>query len=61
MFFIVVGEVPSIGAIANEEELDEAKYCPSVAVASIGPVFDDLLHRLSRIDPERFQFNLDHG
>ncbi|MCY1351957.1 hypothetical protein D9M68_680850 [compost metagenome] len=55
---VVVGEVPSIGAVADNEELQEAQQCLAVSVARIGLVIDDLLHSSTRADGEGLQLNL---
>ena len=56
----VIREVPCIGAIAHNEELDETEQGPRVSIPGIGLVLDDLLHRLLRSDAQRLQFDLDH-
>ena len=50
---VVVGEVPRVRAVADDEELHETKECPGVAVSGVGLVVDDLLHRPPRADPKR--------
>ena len=58
---VVVGKVPRVRAIADDEELDEAQECLGVAVTGVVLVVDDLLHRPPRADPERLELDLDHG
>ena len=58
---VVVGEVPRVRAVADDEELDEAEQRPGVSVAGVVLVVDDLLHRPSRADPERLQLDLRDG
>lgn len=42
---VVVGEIHRLGAIADDEELEEAEQRSGVAVAGVVLVVDDLLHR----------------
>ena len=58
---VVVGEVVSAVAIADDEELDEAEEGFGVAVARIVFVLDDLLHGPTRMDAERLQLDLHAG
>ena len=58
---VVVGEVAGLGAVADDEELDEAEKRLGVAVAGVVLVFDDLLHGPARADAEGFQLDLDDG
>ncbi len=55
---VVVGEVVSAVAIADDKELDEAQQRPGVAVAGVVFVIDDLLHGPARVDAERLQLDL---
>ena len=55
---VVVGEVPSVGAIADDKELQEAEQGFGVAVAGVVFVIDDLLHGRARTDGEGFQLDL---
>ena len=50
---VVVCEVPSVRAIADDEELDEAEQRLGVSVTGVVLVVDDLLHRPPRADPKR--------
>src|SRR4051812_36174294 len=61
MAAVVVGEIPGIAAIADDEELQEAQQRLRVSVARIILVFDDLLHSPSRTDAKRFQLDLNDG
>lgn len=45
---VVVGEVPGVGAVADDENLDEAEEHARVAVAGVVLVLDDRLHRPAR-------------
>ena len=58
---VVVGEVPGVGAVADDEELHEAEERPGVAVAGVVLVFDDLLHGPAGADAEGLQLDLDDG
>ncbi len=51
---VVVREVESLVAIADDEELEEAEERLGVAVAGIVLVIDDLLHGFARIDAQAF-------
>ena len=42
---VVVGEVPRVRAVADDEELDEAQERLGVSVTRVVLVVDDLLHR----------------
>ena len=50
---VVVGEVPRVRAVADDEELDEAQERLGVSVTGVVLVVDDLLHRPPWADPER--------
>ena len=50
---VVVGEVPRVRAVADDEELDEAQERLGVAVSGIVLVLDDLFHRPTGADPKR--------
>ena len=41
---VVVGEIPCVGAVADDKYLQEAQQRFAVAVAGVGFVIDDLLH-----------------
>lgn len=56
---VVVGKVVGLVAVADHEDLNEAKQCAGVAVAGIVLVFDDLFHRTAGIDAEGLQLDLD--
>lgn len=58
---VVVGEVPGVAAVADDEELQEAKQGFAVAVAGVVLVIDDLLHRPARADLQGLQLDLDGG
>ena len=58
---VVVGEIAGVGAVADDEELEEAEKRLGVAVAGIVLVFDDLLHGPARADAEGFQLDLHDG
>ena len=55
---VVVGEIPGVGAVADDEELHEAEQRLGVAVAGVVLVIDDLLHGPARADAERLQLDL---
>jgi len=57
---VVVGEVPGIRAVADDEELDEGEQRIGVAVAGVVFVIDDLLYGAARADGEGFQLDLHH-
>lgn len=57
---VVVGEVPGVGAVADDEELQKAEQGFGVAVAGVVFVLDDLLHGAARADGESFQLDLNH-
>ena len=57
---IVIGEVPGIGAVADDEELQEAEQCFCVTVAGVIFVIDNLLHGSARTDSQGFQLYLYH-
>ena len=48
---VVVGEVPRVRAVADNEELDQTEKRPCVSVAGIVLVLDDLLHGPPGADP----------
>lgn len=50
---VVVGKVPRVSAVADNEKLDEAQEGLGVSVTGIVLVVGNLLHRLSRADPKR--------
>ena len=50
----MISEVPGVGAVADDEQLDEAEQRLGVAVAGVVLVFDDLLHGPSRIHAQGF-------
>src|SRR3546814_8591923 len=58
---VVVGEVSSFRAVADDEELDKAEKRLGVSVTGVVLVVDDLLHRPPGIDPKRLEFDLNHG
>jgi hypothetical protein len=58
---VVVGEVVGLGAVADDEELEEAEQRLGVAVAGVVLVIDDLLHGPARADAEGLQLDLHAG
>ena len=58
---VVVGEVPGVCAVADDEELEEAEKRLGVAVAGVVLVIDDLLHGPAGADPKRLQLDLNDG
>ena len=58
---VVVGEVPRVRAVADDEELDEAQECVGVSVTGVILVVDNLLHRPPGADPKRLELDLDNG
>src|SRR5690625_4233625 len=58
MLVVVVGEIPRLAAIADDEQLHEAEQAVRVAGAGITAGINDLLHRAARRDLQRFQFDL---
>jgi hypothetical protein len=61
MAAVVVGEEPGVAAVADDEELQEAKQGFAVAVAGVVFVIDDLLHGPARAYGQCFQLDLDDG
>ncbi len=57
---VVVGEIPGIASVADDEELHEAQQRLGVAVAGVVLVVDDLLHGPARADAEGLQLDLHH-
>ena len=57
---VVVGKVPGIRAVTDDEQLDEAEQRLAVAVARVVPVIDDLLHGAARADGQGLQLDLHH-
>ena len=57
---VVVGEIPGVAAVTDDEKLDEAQQRLAVAVAGVALVIDDLLHRPARADRQGFQLDLHH-
>ncbi|OPZ61164.1 MAG: hypothetical protein BWY88_00346 [Synergistetes bacterium ADurb.Bin520] len=58
---VIVGEIPGVGAVADDEKLDEAEERLGVAVAGVVLVLDDLLHGPARTDAEGLQLDLHAG
>ena len=50
---VVVGKVPCVRAVADDEELDEAQERLGISVTGVVLVVDDLLNRPPRADPKR--------
>ena len=57
---VVIGKIPGVTAVADDEYLDEAEDGAGVAVAGVALVVDDLLHGPARADGEVFQLYLHH-
>jgi hypothetical protein len=57
---VVVGEIPGIAAVADDEELEEAEQGFAVAVAGVVLVVDNLLHGPARADLKGLQLDLHH-
>ena len=57
---VVVGEIPGIASIADDEKLHEAQQRLGVAIAGVVLVVNDLLHGPARADAEGFQLDLHH-
>ena len=55
---VVVGEVIGVGAVADDEQLQEAQQGFAVAVARIVFVVNDLLHGSPGVDAYGLEFNL---
>jgi len=55
---VVVGEIPGVSAVADDEQLQEAQQRAGVAVAGVVLVVNDLLHGPARVDAQRFQLDL---
>ena len=55
---VVVGEIPGVGAVADNKELDEAQQGFGVPVAGIVFVIDDLFHGPARADAKGLQLDL---
>ena len=53
MAAVVVGEIPGVAAVADDEQLHEAEQRLGVAVAGVVLVVDNLLHGAARADAER--------
>ena len=58
---VVVGEIPGICAVADDEKLHETQQRAGVAVAGVVLVIDDLLHGSARADAKRLQLDLNRG
>ena len=58
---VVIGEVVGAVAIADDEELDEAKERLGVTVAGVIFVIDDLFHRPAGAGAQRLEFDLHDG
>ncbi len=58
IFGVVVGKIPGVAAVADDEKLHEAEQCVGVAVARIKLVLDDLLHRPTGADLQTLQLDL---
>lgn len=51
---IIVGEVPGIATVADDEQLQEAQQGFGVAIARIVFIIDDLLHGAARANGQGF-------
>ena len=60
MAAVVVGEIPGVAAVADDEKLHEAQQRPGVAIAGVVLVINNLLHGPARADAEGFQLDLHH-
>ena len=60
MAAVVVGEIPGIASIADDEKLHEAQQRLGIAIAGVVLVINDLLHGPARADAEGFQLDLHH-
>ena len=58
---VVVGEVPRVRAVADDEELNEAQERLGVSVSRVVLVVDNLLHGPPGADPKRLELDLDNG
>ncbi len=57
---VVVGEIPSVSAVADDEELQEAQQCLAIPIAGVSLVINDLLHGPARADRQGLQLDLHH-
>jgi hypothetical protein len=55
---VVIGEVPGIGVVTDDEELNVAQERAGVAVAGIVLVINDLFHRPPGADAQRLELDL---
>lgn len=55
---VIVGEVPGIAAVADDEQLQEAQQGFGIAVAGVVFVIDDLLHGAAWANGQGFQLDL---
>ena len=58
IFGVIVGEIPGIAAVADDEKLHEAEQRVGVAVARIVLVLDNLLHRPTGADLQTLKLDL---
>ena len=58
---VVVGEIPGVAAVADDEKLQKAQQRLGVTVAWVVFVVNDLLHGAARVDGERFELHLHAG
>jgi len=61
MSIVVVGKVPGFAAVADNEQLDEAKQRSGISVTGIMLVIHNLFHGPARTDGKIFQFYLYDG
>ncbi len=55
---IIIGEIPGITLVADNKKLNETKKGSCVSVSGVVLIFDNLLHRPTRTNAKRLQFNL---
>ncbi|SFE02466.1 hypothetical protein SAMN05428977_100513 [Nitrosomonas sp. Nm166] len=57
---VIVGKVPGIAAVADDEQLQETQQGFAITVAGVALVINDLLHGPARADGKGFQLDLHH-
>ena len=60
MAAVIVGKVPRIAHVADNEKLQKTEQRFAVAIAVVVFILHDLLHGPARADGQRFQLNLHH-
>ena len=58
--YVIIGEVPSISAVADNKELDKTEKRSGVSVTGVVLVVDDLFHCSPGADSKRLQFDLNN-